>query len=387
MTHGRGTVGTVERWKRGVRGALDRRGYERETAVLILKCAIAATLALAVGGLLMDTQQIGFAPFSALLVVRPSVYGSVLQSGRYVAAVVAGALIAGLGGLTLGPELWLFAVLVLLALVLGRATVFGSQGAQISVVAAFALAGGTAASPGDLGALLAMVLVGAAAAVVTNTVFAPAIRFRDAENAVLDFADGLRQLSREMADELGAGGDGMDRLDHWERVADGFDGTARNARSAVAEQEERARLNPRRIVGAHTPQGSPESYRAWISALARASRHLQSVVRTLRYSTGSRSRFPPPDNAFLRGFAPLLDRASDAFRAVHDAEEPERASVSADLSACLDAGADAVERAREDLGADLDRERRPVYNALLTDLARVFEELREGHENSTRGGE
>ncbi|MEE2039709.1 aromatic acid exporter family protein [Nocardiopsis sp. CT-R113] len=386
MTLRRWAAGSGGHRRQALRRVFERRGYERETAVLILKCAVAATLALAVGALLMDTQQIGFAPFSALLVVRPSVYGSVLQSGRYVAAVVAGALIAGVGGLTVGPELWIFAVLVLLALVLGQAAVFGSQGSQIPVVAAFALAGGTAASPGDLGSLLAMVMVGAGAAVVTNLVLAPAVRFRDAENAVLDFADGLRQISREMADGLREGNDGLADLEHWARVTDGFDDTARNARSSVAKQEERARLNPRRVLGGRGPQGSPETYRAWISALGRASWHLQSVVRTLRYSTGSRSRYPAPDDAFLRGFAPLMDSAADAFQAVHDAEEPERSSVSADLRACLDAGASGVERAREDLSADWDRERWPVYSALLTDLERVFEELCEGHENSTRDG-
>ncbi|MFD3686139.1 aromatic acid exporter family protein [Nocardiopsis sp. NPDC058631] len=381
----RWAAGVGGRRRQGLRRVFERRGYERETAVVILKCAAAATLALAVGTLLMDTQQIGFAPFSALLVVRPSVYGSVLQSGRYVAAVVAGALIAGVGGLTVGPELWVFAALVLLALVLGQAAVFGSQGAQIPVVAAFALAGGTAGSPGDLGSLLAMVMVGAGAAVVTNLVLAPAVRFRDAENAVLDFADGLRQFSREVADGLREGNEGL-ALERWARVADGFDDTARNARSAVAKQEDRARLNPRRILGERGPQGSPDTYRAWISALSRASRHLQSVVRTLRHSTGSRSRYPAPDDAFLRGFAPLMDRAADAFRAVRDAEEPARSSVSDDLRACLDAGTSGVARVREELGADWDRDRWPVYSALLTDLERVFDELTEGQENSTREG-
>ncbi|MEE2046727.1 hypothetical protein Q7689_25665, partial [Nocardiopsis tropica] len=217
-----------------------------------------------------------------------------------------------------------------------------------------------------------------------NTVLAPAIRFRDAENAVLDFADGLRQLSHEMAEGLGRGNDGLADLTHWARVADGFDDTARNARSAVAEQEERARLNPRRVLGGRGPQGDPDAYRAWISALGRSSRHLQSVVRTLRYSTGSGGRFPAPDDAFLRRFAPLMDGAADAFRAVRDAGEPERSSVSADLRACLDAGASGVERVRQELGEDRDRDRWPVYSALLTDVDRLFEELREGHENSAR---
>lgn len=89
----------------------ERRGYERETAVLVIKSALAATLALAVGMPLDPSGSfVGFAPFSALLIVQPSVYGAVQQSWRYVAAVVAGALFAGAGGLTVGLEIWSFAL-------------------------------------------------------------------------------------------------------------------------------------------------------------------------------------------------------------------------------------------------------------------------------------
>ncbi|MER6626294.1 aromatic acid exporter family protein, partial [Streptomyces sp. NPDC000931] len=140
-----------------VRRARERRGFERETAVIILKCTVAATLAWVVGTQLGASSQVGFAPFTALLVVRPSVYGSVLQSGRYMAAVFAGALLAGLAGLTVGAQLWSFTLLLLIALVAGQAGFFGSQGVQLPVVAAFALAGGTAESAADLGYLLLMV--------------------------------------------------------------------------------------------------------------------------------------------------------------------------------------------------------------------------------------
>jgi hypothetical protein len=365
-----------------VRRVVERRGYERETAVIIAKCVIASTGAWALGALMVDSAQVGFAPFSALLVVRPSVYGSVLQSLRYVPAVFLGAVIAGVTGLTVGLNVWFFALAVLVAMVAGQFTVFGDQGKQIPVVASFALAGGTAGSPVDLGTLLLMVLVGAGAAVATNTVFAPAIRFRDAESAVLDFADGLRDLTREMAEALRGGSDGLDDAAYWARVAQGFDNTERNARESVSQQEYRARLNPRRFLSGPSPKTAPQTYRDWILALGRSSRHLQSLIRTLRAAQGGRTRFPEPSDAFLREFAPLLNAAADAFNTVREAGEPERVTVSPDLDSCLERGLRMIDRAREDMSESWDPERWPVHGAMLTDLERLFEELREGNDNS-----
>ncbi|NKY99615.1 FUSC family protein [Nocardiopsis alborubida] len=368
-----------------LRRVVERRGYERETAVIIAKCVIASTGAWLLGTLLGGSSQIGFAPFSALLVVRPSVYGSVLQSLRYVPAVFLGALIAGLTGLTVGLNVWFFALAVLVAMVAGQFTVFGDQGKQIPVVASFALAGGTAGSLTDMGTLLLMVLVGAGSAVVTNTVFAPAIRFRDAESAVLDFADGLRDLCREMAEALREGGEGLGDAEYWGRVAKGFDNTERNAREVVSQQEYRARLNPRRILEGPVPKRAPKSYYGWILALGRSSRHIQSLIRTLRAANGGRTRFPEPGDAFLREFAPLLNAAADAFDAVHEAGEPERDTVSPDLDSCLEGGLRLIDRTRERMRQDWDSERWPVHSAMLTDLERLFEELQEGHENSEEG--
>jgi hypothetical protein len=370
----------------GIRRARQRRGFERETAVIIVKCAIAATLAWVIGTAVGATSQVGFAPFTALLVVRPSVYGSVLQSGRYVAAVFAGALLAGLVGLTVGAELWSFALILLVALVAGQARFFGAQGTQLPVVAAFALAGGTAESPTDLGYLLLMVCVGAVCALATNTLLAPAIRFRDAENAVLDLADALSSLAGDMAEGLRRGREGLD-LDHWSRAADGLDGSVRNAHEAVRRQEDRTRLNPRRVIpGGHIPDpGSLDVYRDWISALSRASQHVQSLVRTLRTTTRKGSRFSGPDDGFLREFAPLLERAAEVLRAVHDSEEPEHSAASKDLRAKVSGALRQVDEERVAMRERWDDDNWPVYSAMITDAERLFEEVHQGYENSNRG--
>ncbi|MEU3018471.1 aromatic acid exporter family protein [Nocardiopsis sp. NPDC007018] len=373
-----------EKLRAGVRRARQRRGFERETAVIILKCTVAATLAWIVGTLLGASSQVGFAPFTALLVVRPSVYGSVLQSARYMAAVFAGALLAGLVGLTVGAQPWSFVLLLLVALVAGQAGFFGGQGVQLPVVAAFALAGGTAESASDLGYLLLMVCVGAASALVTNAVLAPAIRFRDAENAVLDLADGLRSLTGEMARGLGDGRAGTD-TDHWARAADGLDGSVDNALEAVRRQDDRRRLNPRRLApGARPDPGALDAYGEWIAALGRTSRHVQSLVRTLRTTTRHGTRFPEPDDAFLREFAPLVERASEVFATVRDSEETGHTTASATLRSMVE---DALRQVDEERGALRERwadRNWPVYSALITDVERIFEEIHQGQENTER---
>ncbi len=377
----------LRRLVNGISRARHRRGFERETAVLILKCTVAATLAWAVGTLLGASTQVGFAPFTALLVVRPSVYGSVLHSGRYVAAVFSGALLSGLVGLTIGAQLWSFALLLLVALILGQARFFGSQGTQLPVVAAFALAGGTAESPSDLGYLLLMVCVGAVCAVGTNAVFAPIIRFRDAENAVLDLADGLRHLTGDMAKGMREGNEGLE-LEHWARASDGLSGSVRNAQEAVRRQEDRTRLNPRRLLlREHVDPSNLDVYRDWIAALSRASLHVQSLVRTLRTTTREGSRFSGPHDDFLREFAPLLDHAADVFRTVHDSEEPEHSTASEDLRAKVDHALRLLDEKRVAMRELRDDDNWPVYSALITDVERLFEEVDQGYENSTREGD
>ncbi|MBE2998297.1 hypothetical protein IDM40_06195 [Nocardiopsis sp. HNM0947] len=369
------------RVKQGLERAVQLRGYERETAVLIVKCTIAATLALAVG-LPLDPQGsfIGFAPFSALLIVQPSVYGSVLQSGRYVAAVAAGAVLAGMGGLTVGLQVWAFAIVVLVGLLLAQLRFFGQQGQQVPVVAAFALAGGTAMSVGDLGHLLLMVGVGALSALATNLVMAPTIRFKDAENAVLDYADSMHNIVDGLADEL-RGDLEESSLDHWAWAANTLDDTSRNARAAVERQEYRVRLNPRRVLTGAGTSGHLTGYRTWIAVLERSSRHLQSIAEALQDVRGGYSEHVELSEGFRHEYADLLESTAEVLQTVHDEQEPDRESVSDRLSSCLDQALDRVGECRRNLMNDPGEEE-PIRAALLTDVVRLLEEIDRGRRYS-----
>lgn len=374
----------LEKLRRALCRAYRRRGFEREILVFVVKSALASVIAFAVGVLMGEKTQLGFAVFAALLVVRPTVYGSVLSSSRYVVAVFLGALLAGVIGLTVGTHLWSFTLAIVVALLLGQVKQFGGQSGQLAVIAGFALASGSATNVDELGSLMLMVCVGSVSALVVNLLMAPAIRFRDAENAVLDFADELSTLSGDIAEGLRGGEEGL-TLDRWDQACERLDGTVRNALETVGRQEDRFRLNPRRLVRRQAvPVGRLRTYRNWIYALSRASQHMRSLVRTLRAALDVGARSPTLDDAFLQELAPVMERVSKTFALVRDTEEPEHHLPSDDLRALVDEVLDKVVEQRERMLRSWDDERWPVYGALLTDVERILEKIDQGQENSSR---
>lgn len=70
--------------------ALGSECHERTTVLLIAKGTLAATIAWVISYHLLHAQSPAFAPSSAVLIMQVTVYQSLLQSSRYVGAVVAG---------------------------------------------------------------------------------------------------------------------------------------------------------------------------------------------------------------------------------------------------------------------------------------------------------
>jgi hypothetical protein len=367
-----------EQLRENLRRAVRGRGRERERAVLILRSVIASALAWAVGSQLVDSSQVAFAPFSALLVVRPSVYRSVLDSGRYVVAVFLGALTAAAAGLTVGVHLWGFVLVVVAALILGQPSWFRDQGRQIPVVAAFAFAGGSAASATEIGELLLMVCVGSASALLTQLVLAPSVRFRDAGEAVRQFADSLAYLVDEIADGLREGREGLDTR-RWVRIAGSLAATRENAQAAVERQDERFRLNPRRVVIRRESTVSLRTYRKWINALDRASWHVRSITSTLDALERGTSRLPAQSEEFLRVYGDLLDAVSDVLWTLHEDRAWEFDQVPSGLSRRLELAQETVDRCQADLERGGGDERAwHVRGSLLADVERLLQELQEG---------
>lgn len=99
--------------------------------LLVIKCTVAAAVAWLLANDLLALQMPAFAPFSAVLMIQTTVSQSMMQSVRYVVAIVSGVVATGVIGSLLGPHLWSLAVIALLTLVIGRWRRLGSQGSQV----------------------------------------------------------------------------------------------------------------------------------------------------------------------------------------------------------------------------------------------------------------
>ncbi|MEU8786594.1 aromatic acid exporter family protein [Streptomyces sp. NPDC048637] len=88
--------------------------------LLIAKGTLAATIAWVVSYHLLRAQSPAFAPFSAVLIMQVTVYQSLLQSSRYVGAVVAGVAVQAALGFLVGPDVLTFALVAAVALTIGR---------------------------------------------------------------------------------------------------------------------------------------------------------------------------------------------------------------------------------------------------------------------------
>jgi len=363
-------------WRR----AVTRRGPDRETVMVVVKCVLSAVAAWGIGMVAVDTTQVGFAPFTALLVVRPSVYGSVLQSTRYVAAVFTGALLAGVAGLSVGAQLWSFGIVVLVALVLGHLRFFREQGKQVSVVAAFALAGGAASSGEQLGELLLMVAIGSLCALVVNMLLAPAIRFRDAQEGVLDFVDALRYVVEGIAEDLRNGLE-TEAVGQRVRAAEALDNTSRNAQAVVERQEYRVRLNPRKVFSRARVPIHLDSYRLWIGVFDRASRHTESITLTLQHVTEGYARKIGLCEDFWAEYVELLDMIAHVLDTLHTEDQPEWSDLSGRTAQVLGEAFDRVVQSRRTTLSDAGDEM-PARAALLTDAERLLQEIDQGREGA-----
>ncbi|MGX9225408.1 FUSC family protein [Streptomyces albus] len=127
-----GRAARMRQWLTRAKGSA---GYERHTLELIGKSALAATVAWFVAHDLMAARSPAFAPFSAVLMMQVTVYRSLLQSLRYLGAVVAGVAIQAALGFLAGPDLLTFALVALIAMVIGRWRRLGTQGGQVATAA------------------------------------------------------------------------------------------------------------------------------------------------------------------------------------------------------------------------------------------------------------
>lgn len=374
----------------------------RRSLLLVLKCALAATVSWFISYELMNATSPAFAPFSAVLMVQVTVYQSVVQSLRYVGAVAAGVAVQAVLGLSAGPDLVTFALVALVALVISRWRVLGAQGSQVATAAFFAFATYTTATDEadqlrQLGQIVLLVLIGSAVGVAVNVLVAPPLRYRSAEYGIRALAQEIHDLLDAMAPELGEGGPDEDTTSGWRDRATRTGALITQSREGLRTARESLRLNPRPWARRRRRHLTFQAYDQTMEALVRMISQVSAITRTLdqhhRQEAGpsdeeerEREREgtgpgPGPDSAyapFLRdysGFLSAVARFTEILAALDEDHLRDQAGRLGEASETVGEHRREVVRNTEDQGLSLTDPTTP-YGVLVVEATRLFEECR-----------
>ncbi|WP_447035148.1 FUSC family protein [Streptomyces sp. DSM 118878] len=378
--------GAVRRWSGRARQwwqrALATPGYERHTLLLIFKSTLAATLAWFISYDVLHTTSPAFAPFSAVLIMQVTVYQSLLQSLRYLAAVAVGvAMVAALGSM-IGSDLLTFVVVAVIGLTIGRWPALGSQGPQVATGAFFAfsvyaLASSDSQKITQLGQIVLLVLIGCGIGVIVNLTVAPPMRYSSAESGLRTLSAALGDLVSDMYPVLRENEIDADHCAQWRSRAEQTGGMITQARDGFRTAEESLYYNPRLLLrrkrGDHV---SFEGYGAVLEALVRALYQVSSLTRSLdQWTEQEEGRLD--DGAFFGSYADFLESISkitDVLAVLGETSLAEQARHLGELSDDAQDCARAVTEQAARSGLPLADPARP-YGVLVVEANRLMEEV------------
>ncbi|WP_331743588.1 hypothetical protein [Kitasatospora sp. NBC_01300] len=272
------------------------------------KSLIAAVLAWEAVSWWLPGQQQYLAAATALAMVNaPTIYRSVTQALRSVAARAAGLSLAVAVVWLLGSAAGSVAALPAIALVAsGRR---GSEGRlQIASTAVLTLAAATAVPTGHLVALTLATLTGAAVGIAVNALILPPVHLGASDASV-------RGLAAAMGELLGDMGSGLrerrhaDRAQEWLERGRHLEELAVEAQEDVRRGQESLRWNTRCVVrGRRAPSAHDEALRA----LHRISFQVRGIARTLADTVDDRHTGHRLGQLFLDRYAAILEAAGRA---------------------------------------------------------------------------
>lgn len=321
--------------------------------IQIAKSVVAAVLAWVLAAELLGLPQSFLAPWSALLVVHATVYRSVWRGVRQVVAtVVAVVLAAGIGQL-LGLDALGLAVLLLLAMLVGRVPWFGPESVTVTTTALIVLTTGWSEDSLLVARLLDTAL-GVATGLAVNAVVWPPLLRHTAVSSMLELDEAIGDLLRDMGRRLGSGPVEA-CVDEWVERSRDLEATVTEAWSLVRQSSEAAHLNPRRQAReVKDPQLWFDRLRRREQALA----EIRSMARTLGSAVPSEAPWAAP---FGSAWPELLIGVGESVHA-------------ADPQGVTDA-----RRRLERLVAELEAEgvtpHWTVHGALIINLRNVLDEL------------
>ena len=371
-------VGTLGSWMRTTRRAFAHPGTERDTALMLLKAAIATVLAWQVAVHLLGSRQPFYAPLAALLVVDQTMVRSLWASAQRLAAVVLGMVVAWLVGSMVGVTWWTMVPVLLVALLLGRWRRLGDHGIQVPIMVLLSLLTVHGTNTAFTYLTIVETVVGGVIGVATNAVVLAPLHIQQPRDAVRSLTARVRRLLDDMATGLREGWD-ADRARTWYDTSTAIVRTAPEVLEAIATGRESTRLNPRHDL--RPADIDWVGYERTVEAVRRSQWQVSGIARTLVDAAdaadadpaqGSQA-VPVPSRRFLQRYAEVLEEvgsAADHF-GLRDADE--QAEVDLHLRkalATLDELGEWVRQTPLD-----DPHAWPAYGALILDAQRLAHEL------------
>jgi hypothetical protein len=278
-----------------------------------LKASAAAILAWLVAGVWMGDPMALMAPWVAVVLVQATVYGSLVQAARQLAAICCGAVLASVALAVTGSTLGAVALSVPLLVLLANWPRFGDQGIYAATTALFTLSTG-AAGASAVGHRVGQAALGAVIGIAVNAFVFPPIHLRDVR-------ENLASLAREAGDTLhtvaGDLRDGDWDTQGWSHASSRLERRLAALRSARAWSRESLRLTATPLRAVRRPPASlppEEDDERW----SRVTGHIRALTRTLAVAADDDRAPVPPDGPVLASYADLLQLIGDACRAEGD---------------------------------------------------------------------
>ncbi|MET7937802.1 aromatic acid exporter family protein [Streptomyces sp. NPDC005322] len=355
------------------------RSLSAQTLLLIGKSTLAATLAWFIANDLLQAQSPAFAPFSAVLIMHVTVYQSIAQSLRYVAAVITGVGVQAALGFLAGPSLVTFAVVAAIAMTIGQWKALGEQRSQVTTAAFFAYSTYSAATnnlegASQLGQIILLVLIGCSLGVLVNVLIMPPLRYRSAEYGIRTLAGALADLLHHLGPDLRESELTEERARQWRKLCEYAQSLVAQARSGLKTAEESVPFNPRRLLPRHRGRTSFEGYRTVLDALERAAYQLSSLIRSLeRWREEERSY---SYRQFLRCYGVFLGTLEEITRVLAELNEADLRDQAARLCELTEE----AQRQRRTVAEQAEHDELPLadptrpYGALVIEATRLTEE-------------
>ncbi|MFI1532690.1 aromatic acid exporter family protein [Streptomyces griseus] len=355
-------------------------GPERDSVLWVGKSALAATAAWWVAQDVLHATSPAFAPFSAVLIMNATIYRSLWQALRYAGAVAVGVAIQGALGFLIGPELFVFPLVAIIALAIGQWRALGEQRTQVATAAFFAFSTYTASSASgdqfaELTQILLLVPIGCALGLAVNLCIVPPLRYRSVEQSIRVLSSEVEHLLQEMADGLRQGDLSAERTNEWIAAGERAQRSLTQAHAGLSTAEDSLPFNPRRLLPAHRGYLAFSRFRQVLVSMERSVYQLASLNRSLNQwqETEDTYKYLPVMHTyadFLTSLACIAHVLSE-----FDADSlAAQASEALQLTTPAQEKRQAVLKAAQEAGLLLADSTRP-YGVLVVEANRLMEEF------------